>query len=145
VNTYIRLIFIHISFRKSVYIHYFLSLHFIDSPVILSPSAGPKTLHRITFQIKLAPICSFRIHDFVNCCGTCIAYVVSLDRAVWQWLAGSIEPVHMNCKQIHSHTSYVCKLATFCNIQLSKDRNQICFLCFVLLSLNQHSDTFSVV
>ncbi len=26
------------------------------------------------------------------------------------------EPVQIHCKQLHSHTSYICTLATFCNI-----------------------------
>ena len=35
------------------------------------------------------------------------------------------EPVQIHCKQLHSHTSYVCKLATVCNILQSIIRIQI--------------------
>ena len=38
------------------------------------------------------------------------------------------EPVQIHCKQLHSHTSYVCKLATVCNILQSIIRicNALC-------------------
>jgi hypothetical protein len=62
------------------------------------------------------------------------------------------EPVQIHCKQLHWHTSYVCKLATVCGILQHTFMITIWFsLCgsqnwvLVLLSLNPHADIFSGV
>ena len=57
------------------------------------------------------------------------------------------EPVQIHCKQLHSHTSYFCRLATVCNImhlQL-KFRYELCFDIPKGLSLNPNAHTFSAV
>ena len=74
---------------------------------------------------------------------------------MWKWLAGSRDrtcTVQIHCKQLHSHTSYVCKLATACNILHSAIGIQIWFVIYgshnsflELFILNLHSDIFTYV
>ena len=40
------------------------------------------------------------------------------------------EHVQIHCKQLHSHTSYVCKLATVCNILQYTVRTEMWFVLY---------------
>jgi len=62
------------------------------------------------------------------------------------------EPVHIHCQQLHSHTSYVCKLVEVCNIQHSAVEIQILIMFCgshnwfsELFILKPNSDKFSDV